>query len=115
MSLDVDLIAPRHNRIPHSELDVLYTNNITHNMTHMAAAAGLYQCLWRPEEISCNRAYQLQHRLNVGLTHLSQNPEEYKKYEPENGWGSWETFVGFCMDYLDACNKYPGALIRVSR
>jgi hypothetical protein len=34
----------------------LYWFNITHNLNKMARKAGLYQCLWRPEEIGITTA-----------------------------------------------------------
>ncbi len=43
MSLDVHLEDENGND--------LYWRNITHNLTTMASTAGLYECLWRPEEL----------------------------------------------------------------
>ena len=33
----------------------LCDKNITHNLTEMADKAGIYKCLWRPDENQCNR------------------------------------------------------------
>lgn len=39
--------------------ETLYSRNITHNLGRMAQAAGIYECLWRPEEHGITHA---QHR-----------------------------------------------------
>ena len=41
------------------ESDYVYSANITHNLTKMADEAGIYECLWRPEEIGITKAGQL--------------------------------------------------------
>lgn len=97
------------------ETDVAFRYNITHNLNKMADAAGLYDCLWRPEEHDIDTAKQLIEPLRQGLHLLKLNPEEYKKYNPENGWGSYEGLVTFVEKYLDACYKYPDAKVSADR
>lgn len=93
----------------------VYSDNITHNLTTMAGAANLYQALWRPEELGITLAHQLIPLLTVGLAALKQDPEKFKKFNPENGWGSYEHLVDFTESYLLACQKYPNLKIEVSR
>lgn len=97
------------------ETDLVFDYNITHNLNRMADAAGLYNCLWRPDENGINTAKQLIEPLRQGLHLLKLNPEEYKKYNPENGWGSYEGLVTFVEKYLDACYKYPDAKVSADR
>ena len=89
--------------------------NITHNLNKMADAAGLYQIVWRPDENKITYAEQLIDPLTEGLARLKANPESFKKYEPSNGWGSYDGLVQFLEEYLDACKKFPQALVYVSR
>lgn len=97
------------------ETDLVFDYNITHNLNRMAEAAGLYDCLWRPDEHGIDTAKQLIEPLRQGLHLLKLNPEEYKKYNPENGWGSYEGLVTFVEEYLDACYKYPDAKVTADR
>ncbi len=92
-----------------------YSTNITHNLGRMADVAGIYQIIWRPDENEITYADQLVTPLTEGLERLKQNPEEFKKYNPDNGWGNYDGFVKFVEEYLAACIKYPSATINVFR
>lgn len=107
MSLDVYLTAVRPT--------VVYWRNITHNLGKMAAEAGIYEALWRPEEIGITSAEQLIPFLEKGLNKLQVDPEYYKTFNPENGWGSYEILVDFVDSYLEACRKDPDATITAHR
>jgi len=93
----------------------VYQANITHNLNKMAGEAGIYQALWRPEEIGITKAAQLIDPLRDGLALLESDPERFKALNPSNGWGSYESLVEFVRKYLAACEKYPQARIKVSR
>ena len=103
MSLDVKL---------HAEV---YAANITHNLGKMAEEAGIYQALWRPEEIGCDYARDLIEILSEGLVKLTADPDHYKKFNSPNGWGMYIHFVPFVSKYLAACIANPDARIYVSR
>lgn len=93
----------------------VFWQNITHNLATMADNAGLYEALWRPEELGFLKAYELIPTLEAGLKRLKDSPEHYKKLNPENGWGSYEGLVAFVEQYLEACKENPDADIDVSR
>jgi hypothetical protein len=93
----------------------LYSRNITHNLCEMADQAGIYKCLWRPEEIGITHARQLIDPLDSGVALLATQKARFEKFNSPNGWGMWEHFLPFCADYLQACRDHPDALIRVSR
>jgi hypothetical protein len=95
--------------------NVVYEDNITHNLGAMAKEAGIYEHLWRPEEINITKASELIDPLREGLHRLKLEPERFKAFNPSNGWGSYETLVAFVSDYLDACYKYPEATVEVDR
>ena len=117
MSLDVYLEGQRP--CPHCgrsyEEGQIYWANITHNLNKMASAAGIYEPLWRPDEIGITTASQLIPLLEAGLTKLKANPATYEEYNAENGWGMYEHFVPFVEKYLEACQQNPDATVRVSR
>lgn len=93
----------------------VYSANITHNLNKMAGEAGIYKHLWRPDEIGIERAEELIEPLYEGLALLKSDAERFKKYNPENGWGTYEGLVCFVENYLVACKEYPQALVGVWR
>lgn len=95
--------------------ETLFDYNITHNLNRMAEAAGIYEALWRPEEIGAEKAKDLIGKLGLGLDILKSDPQEFKKFNPENGWGKYENLVQFVEKYLDACIENPEADIYISR
>lgn len=60
-------------------------------------------------------ARELIDTLDSGLSLLKSDPERFKRFNPENGWGSYEGLVEFVEDYLDACRQYPDAEVSVWR
>lgn len=107
MSLDVTLQAWR--------LTSVYNANITHNLTAMADAAGIYKALWRPEDLGITKAAQLIPYLRPGLAALKASPARFKRFNSPNGWGVYENFVPFVERYLAACEDNPDAEVSVSR
>lgn len=95
--------------------NTVYNGNITHNLGKMARAAGIYEALWRPEEVAIIKAYQLIDVLGCGLFKLISRPDLFKEFNPENGWGSYEGLVEFVSNYLKACIDHPHATIKVWR
>jgi hypothetical protein len=107
VSLDVYLSKPG--------IVTVYDANITHNLGKMAAEAGIYQHLWRPEEIGITKAEQLIEPLRAGLNLLKSDPGRFEKFNSPNGWGLYKHFVPFVENYLKACEENPDADVAVSR
>lgn len=107
MSLDFYLIEIKPVRV--------FDANITHNLNTMAEAAGIYKCLWRPDENCISKAHQMIEPLSAGLADMLANPAKYKKFNSPNGWGVYEDFVAFVKNVLNACIENPNADIEVSR
>ena len=97
------------------ENETVYDANITHNLGKMASEAGIYEALWRPEEIGKTNASEIVELLEKGLTDLKSKPEYFEQFNSPNGWGMYENFVLFVEKYLEACKEYPEADIYVSR
>jgi hypothetical protein len=107
VSLDVYLTAVRPTTV--------YDRNITHNLNRMAGEAGIYDHLWRPDEIGVTKAAQLIEPLRAGLRLLLEQPERFKVFDPPNGWGDYNGLCGFVSEYLAACEENPDADVSVSR
>lgn len=101
-------------RVPDERVEV-YWANITHNLGQMANAAGIYEHLWRPEEIGITKAGELIEPLTEGLNKMKADPEHYKQFNASNGWGMYVHFIPWIEKYLQACKENPDALISVSR
>ena len=124
MSLDVYLMGEEkrvkctcecghsHEKI---EPDVLYNSNITHNLSAMAAEAGIYEACWRPEEIGVTRAKDIIESLSLAIDLMEKDPERFKRFNSPNGWGTYDNFLRWVKDYLYACKNNPDAIIKVSR
>jgi hypothetical protein len=97
------------------ESDEVFSANITHNLGRMADAAGIYQHLWRPEEIGITKASQLIDPLRQGVVLLKSDPPRFCAMNPENGWGSYAGFIPWIERYLQACEEFPDADVSVSR
>ena len=98
-----------------AETNEVYSANITHNLGKMAGEAGIYEALWRPEEIDKTKASEIVELLEKGLADLKARPEHFEKFNSPNGWGMYEHFVPFVEKYLEACKEYPDADVEVSR
>lgn len=92
----------------------VYWGNVTHNLSRMAEAAGIYDYLWQAKEHNITTASQLIPYLRGGLAALHRDPGYFQLFNPRNGWGTYEGFVEFVAGTLAACEEYPAATVRVS-
>ena len=95
--------------------DTLFEANYTHNCGSMAELAGVYRAVWRPEENGITKASQLAPILKAGIEAMEASPEKYEAKNPENGWGSYRTFLPWLRKYLQACQEFPDADVVASR
>jgi len=124
MSLDVYLTGPE-NQVPcacecgnqhmKSNGNTSFEYNVTHNLNKMAAEAGLYEALWRPDELGVMKAAQLIPLLTGGLEVLKADPKRFEVFNPTNGWGDYAGLVTFVERYLEACKQSPESDVGVSR
>jgi hypothetical protein len=119
MSLDVYLYRKRYisydkGKTYTEDKECVYDANITHNLGEMAEKAGIYQALWKPEEIGKTKASEIIELLEKGLDDLKKRPKYFEAFNSPNGWGLYKNFVPFVEDYLNACKRYPDAIIEVS-
>jgi hypothetical protein len=81
----------------------------------MADACSLYKCLWRARENNIKVASQLIPLLESGLGLLFANADVFKKFNPHNGFDTYEFFIDALCKLLDACKEHRTALIEISR
>ena len=113
MSLDVYLT---NDACPHcGRGEEVYWANITHNLSKMADALGIYEAVWRPDENGITHARQIIERLGTAIYEMRANPDKYRQFDAPNGWGKYEHFLPWIERYQAACVQNPDATIRVSR
>lgn len=113
--------------------NIAYHANITHNLNKMADEAGIYEALWRPYKLKTDRVFDTYDKelafeescriqakeiipiLEEGIERLKSDPRYFKRFNAENGWGTYEQFLPWVSKYLKACTEYPDAVIEVSR
>lgn len=122
MSLDVYLISPQKIKsiCSHCNTEVeseeeLFEANITHNLFKMAHQAGIYKLLWRPDELEIFVASLLISPLENAIAWMKSDPKFFKQFDSPNGWGTYDQFLPWLERYLEACIKYPDAIVEVSR
>lgn len=93
----------------------LYTRYVTHNLGKMARELGVYEYLWRPDEIGVVQAKQLIKLLGVAIDNIRDRKAHYRTFNPPNGFGTMEGFIDFMIDYLKACRTYPDAFVNACR
>lgn len=93
----------------------VYSSNITHNLAEMARKVSefFYKALWCPEEIGAVYAQDIVLDLRKGISTLVCAPSYYKQFNAPNGWGTFDDFVPFVVEYIEACEKYPAAIVKV--
>lgn len=115
MSLDFMLYVDVDTGSDEIQKHYVCDESITHNLTTMAEKAGIYTCLWRPDENGFKSASDIIEPLEKGLKELKARPAYFQEFNSPNGWGMYEHFVPFVERILDAATKHPKALIKVWR
>ena len=101
------------------ETNEFWHGNITHNLYEMAGQCYgrdyiLNDLLWRDEMPDDIIEYITD--LIACLFELEDNSEEYKQYNPSNGWGTYEQLVEFVRSFIHALiDMPPGSTIEYSR
>ena len=143
MSLDVNIIYPTprkenyflnhpyiYDNLSKADMESFWEEdywnaNTTHNHVEMAShipitlesgeETTLYRVVWRPEELGIGDTTSILPYLIKGLEYMISHRIELLPYNPENGWGSYDVFMKFLLNYKQACEDNPGCVIRADR
>jgi hypothetical protein len=119
MSLDI------YGRIPLAECECpkcnheftktqeVFSLNITHNLKEMAKKAHI-AILW-DWDILNKQAWVLINPLKKAILDMEAHPSYYKEFNANNGWGTYKDFLPWLKKLLEACEKYPHAILRISK
>lgn len=132
MSLDIFACLPKHKlgeiecyctpvNIDHLSF---YTNgeihlgNITHNLNEMASNVPvsdnltLYDVLWHTEKHFDGDIDKLAEMWDKGLHYVLSHKDELEKFNPSNGWGSYDILVEFLKLIIINSKKLIGIGVR---
>lgn len=99
----------------------MHVGNITHNLNKMAEnipvseTLTLYNVLWRPDESNLTLTDEILPLVDAGVRYMLKHEKKLKKFNPDNGWGSYEGLLDFTRKVGAACLFNPRCKISVSR
>lgn len=103
MSLDIWLTS--------NSGEELMNCNITHNLTSMWKAAGVYDALYKS---TGNTAADVLPALEEGVAKLIGNPVYYQQFDAPNGWGKYKQAVPWLRSVAEKFKEHPDSVIGVS-
>lgn len=102
-----------------------WSGNITHNLGAMAShvpieidgvSTTLYQICWRPNEVFDEpTTTKILPFLIKGICYMLEHRKDLLQYNPKNGWGSYNGFMKFLLNYKQACEDNEDCKIYISR
>lgn len=104
MSLDIRLMAVGETEVS--------GKNITHNLTDMWKALGIYDALYNSAGKTAKEVLPI---LEEGLQKMRKDPHEYKKYDSPNGWGLYENALPWLAELVADFAEYPDGVIDISK
>lgn len=90
------------------ENGILWKRNVTHNLANMAkhiivGEYDFYRLLWHPDDngfLAATKKYR--ELIYQGLAYMLSHRKELEQYNPENGWGSYNSLLSFVQSYAEA-------------
>lgn len=105
-----------------------WDSNITSNMTEMADhipvtfhvgdeeySNDLYSVVWRPDEHGIANTTIIGEALGDGIAYMVRHRKELERFNPSNGWGSYDSFLLWLIAYKLQCDENPDCEIEVWR
>jgi len=102
MGYDINLIHPD---TPSNNI-----GSITYNISPMYCKA--FNGNWK-DIVNYKLCKDAQPLINKAIDNMEANPEDYKKLEPENKWGTYEQALSFLKELEDECKDYPNMRINI--
>lgn len=103
MSLDFSLYKTQPTEV--------FSGNATHNLGRMWHKAGIHDALYESKDKLASSIILF---LEAGLEKMKAEPDEYRKLNAPNGWGTYEGAIRFLEEVISACKEYPDAKIYIS-
>lgn len=110
MSLDIYLVVEECPACGRPREDVV-AMNITHNVSPMWRLVGVRDALY---ESHGRLAEETLPALRAGVATMRERIVDCRALNPPNGWGDADRALEWLGEWLEACERYPRARIRVS-
>jgi hypothetical protein len=104
VSLDISLSAVIETTV--------VSKNITHNLTRMWQEAGIYDALYNSKG---KTAKEVLPTLEDGLKLMISDPERFKKFDSDNGWGLYKNALPWLAELVVEFKQYPDGVIDISK
>lgn len=108
MGLDVEL----YYEVEPGKDVIVYNIGISHNLVPMAKSVNLYNPLWKGEDIT--EALDLINPVTRAIVLLKECPNQYRRLQAKNKWGTYDQFIEFLQNLLKALIEYPHAKVNHS-
>ncbi len=90
--------------------NVVCCGNCTYNLGNMFKKALGFNF----SDLNGKRAGDVLSKLQLSIKDMRDNPDEYKEYNPDNGWGTYEGAFEYLVRIAEACENHPDATISIS-
>ncbi len=104
-------------------LQCVWDGGTTHNMVKMANEIPVrcikdkpitaFCYIWDPHNLGIFLAKDMIEPLHIIISSMLLEYDSLIKFNPENGWGSYNVFLRFLVDYFLACKENPESYIEV--
>jgi hypothetical protein len=92
-----------------------HRHNVTHNLAAMFRAAGVdWHDYYEHDGNGDRKASELLPEVVLAYWRLVNDPEDFRQYVPENGWGDLRGAVSFLADLMRDLARHPDGIVRVS-
>ena len=89
--------------------EVVDCGNYTYNVAPMYQKA-MGKTISDFNNMKCKDAISI---LEKGVKEMEENPDVYKKMNPENGWGDYEGSLDYLKNFLKECRQNPECIIEI--
>ena len=107
MSFGLDIVT---NDIDGNEHWIEVVDGHTYNLAPMWQKALPF--IARTSELDGRTCRDILADLDAGLLDATKNAAEYRKLNPDNGWGDYEGFYEIFTKFVQLCNQYPSGVVR---
>lgn len=112
MSYDIDLVIDTGAGRMATAAEI---GNYTWNCRPMfeAAAADKYPEIQSPHDLIGKTGAEALPILAHIVSRMEADPATYEAMNPDNGWGSYKTWLPFLRKWRDACAEHPATIVNV--
>lgn len=97
------------------EVEAVFEGEVSADLVPIAKKAGIYQHVWHPDELKISRAKELISPIENAIKDMDADMPAFEALNGDDEFGTAKNLKEFLGIYLDACNTYPKAHVRVMK